>query len=219
MQTINQIRHKFANLLANNDYIIDKSGAKTIEIIAAHFDADQSSIFGIPNVDYINREIQWYENCSTNIKDIPGDIPKIWSQIADRDGEINSNYGFLIYSDEYHNQYNQVASELLHNRLSRRAVMIYTRPEIWNQYDLNGRNDFICTNTVQYFIRNDMLHVSVQMRSNDAVYGYKNDYAWQRHVQKRLCNDLNVKIGKIYWTVGSLHVYERHFHLIGETHV
>ena len=53
------------------------------------------------------------------------------------------------------------------------------------------------------------------MRSNDVVFGYKNDYAWQKHVLDMLAADLFVEPGEIYWNAGSLHVYSRHFHLIG----
>jgi len=52
------------------------------------------------------------------------------------------------------------------------------------------------------------------MRSNDVVFGYKNDYAWQVHVHEQLANDLGVIPGEIHWNVGSLHVYERHFNLV-----
>jgi thymidylate synthase len=60
------------------------------------------------------------------------------------------------------------------------------------------------------------------MRSNDAVYGYKNDYAWQRYVQKEVLQGVNSKSGTVYglgdlhWNAGSLHVYERHFELVND---
>jgi thymidylate synthase len=52
------------------------------------------------------------------------------------------------------------------------------------------------------------------MRSNDVVFGYKNDYYWQEYVLKKLAKDLDVEVGTIMWNVTSLHVYEKHFHLI-----
>jgi thymidylate synthase len=100
--------------------------------------------------------------------------------------------------------------------------MIYTRPEMWLDYCKDGMSDFMCTNNVQYFIRNNQLITSVYMRSNDAVFGYNNDFAWQKHVRDKLIDDLETDTeiryepGPIYWNVGSLHVYERHFNLIDE---
>ena len=92
--------------------------------------------------------------------------------------------------------------------------MIYTRPSIWKEYNKDGMNEFICTDAVQYFIRNDKLVAHVRMRSNDAVFGYKGDFAWQKHVQNKLANDLGIAVGDLIWTAGSLHIYSRHFHLI-----
>jgi len=107
-----------------------------------------------------------------------------------------------------------VVAELQHNPDSRRASMIYTRPSIWTEFNENGKNDFICTNAVTYYIRNDELHCVVQMRSNDVVFGYKNDYAWQSYVLGQVANSLEIGAGYIHWQVQNLHVYERHFHLV-----
>ena len=52
------------------------------------------------------------------------------------------------------------------------------------------------------------------MRSNDAIFGFKNDYAWQYHVQTKLAQELGLVRGTIHWNAGSLHVYERHFYLV-----
>jgi thymidylate synthase len=52
------------------------------------------------------------------------------------------------------------------------------------------------------------------MRSNDVVFGYKNDRAWQYHVLIQLAKDLKVEPGDIYWQVQNLHIYERHWHLV-----
>jgi thymidylate synthase len=49
------------------------------------------------------------------------------------------------------------------------------------------------------------------MRSNDVVFGYRNDFAWQDHVVKLLAAALGIEQTKIIWHVGNLHVYERHF--------
>ena len=92
--------------------------------------------------------------------------------------------------------------------------MIYTRPSIWKEYNENGKSDFICTNAVTYYKRNGLLDCVVQMRSNDVIYGYRNDFAWQQTVLKRLCQDLQCYAGNIIWQVQNLHVYERHFKLV-----
>ena len=102
--------------------------------------------------------------------------------------------------------------ELTTNPNSRRAVMIYTRPSMWTDYNEDGMSDFMCTNAVQYMIRDEQLVAVVQMRSNDVVFGYNNDYAWQWYIANQLSDELKLKTWpKIIWHVGNLHVYERHF--------
>jgi thymidylate synthase len=212
--TVQNIRQYFQDALKNKEFIIDKTGVKTIELIGASFIADEETIFGPVNYDYVSRELEWYQSMSLNVKDIPGKTPFIWEQVADRAGYINSNYGWCIWHAENGSQYEHVREELKVNPNSRRAVMIYTRPEMWYQYNFDGRSDFMCTNAVQYLIRDGALHAVVQMRSNDVVFGYRNDYAWQVHVLEKLAEELGAPVGDIYWNVGSLHVYERHFDLV-----
>lgn len=211
---INMIREEFKWLLANEFYVEDKSGVKLLEIVNASFIADEPSIFGKPNHSYIEREIEWYKSMSLNVNDIPGETPVVWKQVATPDGRINSNYGWCIWSRENGEQYNNVLHELRQKPTSRRATMIYTRPSMWVDYSRDGMSDFMCTNVVQYVIRDQALHAIVQMRSNDVFYGYRNDYAWNEYVLKMLSYDLDVSPGIIYWNVGSLHVYERNFNLV-----
>ena len=104
--------------------------------------------------------------------------------------------------------------ELIKNPDSRRACMVYNRPSIWLEYKENGKNDFICTNAVTYYIRDGYLDCVIQMRSNDVVYGYKNDYAWQQYILSNLADDLDLEPGNMIWQVQNLHVYEKHFDLI-----
>lgn len=211
---INMIREEFKWLLANEFYVEDKSGVKLLEIVNASFIADEPSIFGKPNHSYIEREIEWYKSMSLNVNDIPGETPAVWKQVATPDGRINSNYGWCIWSRENGEQYNNVLHELRQKPTSRRATMIYTRPSMWVDYSRDGMSDFMCTNAVQYVIRDQALHAIVQMRSNDVFYGYRNDYAWNEYVLKILASDLDVSPGLIHWNVGSLHVYERNFNLV-----
>jgi len=214
--TVSDIRQYFIDELHDEAFTEDRTGQKTIELLGASFLADEPAIFGIPNEDYIEAELDWYNSSSTNVNDIhpDKDAPAAWQYAANDHGEINSNYGHLIYDDKFFNQYDRVCEELYDNQDSRRASMIYTRPSIWVEYNENGKNDFICTNAVTYYIRNNELQSVVQMRSNDVVFGYKNDIAWQQHVLESLANDLNIEPGFIQWQVQNLHVYERHFHLV-----
>ena len=216
--SVSDIRQFFIDELNDGAFTKDRSGQKTIELIGASFLADEPAIFGEVNQDYVDNELRWYESESTNIYDIYDDPnkepPQAWQYSANTHGEINSNYGYLIWNNKFHCQYERALQELEENPDSRRAIMIYNRPDIWMEYNNNGKNDFICTNAVTYYIRNDELQAVVQMRSNDVVFGYKNDFAWQQYVLDSLANDLGIQPGFITWQVQNLHVYERHFHLV-----
>ena len=216
MLTVDDIRQYFIQELRDENFTVDRTNSKTIELIGASFIADEEAIFGEPNVPYIDAELDWYLGCSTNINDIryKDEPPKAWQYAANKYGEINSNYGKLIFDDKYYRQFDNVVNELNHEPDSRRAVMIYNRPSIWTEFDENGKNDFICTNAVSYYIRDGYLQSVVQMRSNDVVFGYKNDYAWQRYVMNMVANEVDCEVGSLIWQVQNLHVYERHFDLV-----
>ena len=215
MLRVQDIRELFVKEYNDKNFVIDKTGIKTIELIGHSFIADEEYIFGLPNHDYIKREIDWYKSMSLNVNDLEN-TPKIWKQVADKDGYINSNYGWCIYSEYNGYQYVNCLNELLNNKDTRRAVMIYNRPSMWKDYNFNGRSDFMCTHAVQYFIRNDKLISYVLMRSMDSWAGYRNDYAWQQYVHKELSKKLDIEQGEMYWTSGSTHLYERQFYLMEE---
>ena len=216
MLTVDDIRQYFIQELRDENFTVDRTNSKTIELIGASFIADEEAIFGEPNVPYIDAELDWYLGCSTNINDIryKDEPPTAWQYAANKYGEINSNYGKLIFDDKYYRQFDNVVNELKYEPDSRRAVMIYNRPSIWTEFDENGKNDFICTNAVSYYIRDGYLQSVVQMRSNDVVFGYKNDYAWQRYVMDMVANEVDCEVGTLTWQVQNLHVYERHFDLV-----
>ena len=211
---VHDIRNELQELLNDKCFVIDKTGVKTVEILNASFIANEPVIFGTLNNDYIARELQWYTSMSLNVNDIPEPVPAIWKAVADKDGYINSNYGWCIYSEANGSQFKNVVEQLKANPDSRRATMIYNRPSMHVDYNKNGMSDFMCTNAVQYLVRNGHVHALVYMRSNDAVFGYKNDFAWQKHVLDQVSEEIGIPSGNIYWNVASLHVYERHFELI-----
>jgi len=216
MNRVQDIRDKFSTILRDKSFVVLPGGIKTIEISPAFFLADQPTIFGEINHDYIARELKWYESMSLNVNDIEGEVPAIWKKVATPDGVINSNYGWAIYSEGNGHQYEKVRAELAKDPSSRRGVMIYTRPTMHVDQNFEGMQDFMCTNSVQYVVRYGVLSAYVSMRSNDAYHGYRNDWAWQRHVLVQLAEDLQVEPGDIWWFAGSLHFYESAFKFVKE---
>jgi thymidylate synthase len=208
---VEQVREMFKESLCKPSLFHDDG---MLELTAISFTADEDVIFGTRDSDYIKKEMDWYDSQSLSIDDMLPPIPKIWEQIASDEGYINSNYGWCLFSEANGLQYQACMRELEKKPLSRRAVMIYTRPTMHTDYKKDSMNDFICTNTVQLLIRNNKLQYIVNMRSCDAVYGYKNDIAWHQRIQAKASLQLNVPPGDITYQVGSLHIYPRHFDLV-----
>lgn len=200
----------------------------TVELLNVHMTFDPSESFidygpvRMTNRKYIEQELNWYLSMDKNIKGHPGiETNPIWKNCATEQGYVNSNYGNIVFSKDEHNmsQYDYCLKKLKEDKCTRQAVMIYTRPQLHveSEDNVHAKHDFTCTTHVQVFITNDNeLEYIVNMRSNDAIYGLQNDYCWHKYVYDKLLNDLNVKIGHIYWNAGSMHVYERHYDLLKE---
>lgn len=219
MQRIADVRRQLIEKYKNSDFVTDKSGVKTVELIGSTFIVDEDYIVRKTNYEYFNRELEWYKSKSLYVKDIPGKVPVIWEKVSSKEndlGRINSNYGYLIWSENNYSQYENTLKELKKNPDSRRAIMLYNRPSMHYDYNSDGMSDFICTLASQFFIRNNKLVMHVTMRSNDAVFGFGNDCPWFKHVQQELAKDLGIDVGDYIHTVGSLHVYEMHFKHLDE---
>lgn len=143
-QTTKDVVQELKRKYAEKEFVTDKSGAQTVEIIGATFIADEPMLLREPNHEYIMRELQWYRTKSRFVKDIPGTTPQIWEKVSDSDGMINSNYGWCIFSEENYDQYVKVLKKLIKDPDSRQASMIYTRPSMHSDAVENGMSDFMC---------------------------------------------------------------------------
>jgi len=218
---VSDIRKLLVELFQKKLFVNDRTGAQVVELIGASFIADEESIIGTPSSDWNERELQWYLSESLNVNDIPPPIPKIWQSVADPDGFINSNYGWMVFSEANGLQYLHALLALQKNPNTRQALMVYNRPTIHSEWNENGKLDFICCLASHFFIRNDTLVNCVYWRSQDAVFGYKGDFFWHKFVYDKLFDDLikfypNLQKTHMLWKCSSLHVYSRHFNLLGK---
>ena len=218
-----QVLKQLWDKVVAEDFVIDKSGVKLVELIAPSFTLDPNSKYltfsgrSTPK-KYVDVELTWYDSQSLS-SDYIGQHAQIWRDIAGTDGSLNSNYGYLVYSKENFEQYNNTLQSLIKNPGSRQAIMIYNRPSMHYDSVENGKRDFVCTLAHQFFIRKNKLYSVVNMRSNDAIYGFFNDFAWFCTVQERLLQDLlshypDLEMGTITHIANSFHVYERHFPML-----
>lgn len=158
------------------------------------------------NLSYAEYEWDWYLSGDQNAKAI-SEKAKIWKNIMDENGNVNSNYG---YQWKRNNQLDKVVNMLKVDPLTRKAsISLYDGKEI-DKYT----KDTVCTYAVNFYIDdNENLSIQVMMRSNDLVYGFCNDQYCFSELQKLVANKLNKKIGDYFHFVCNMHIYEKHYNL------
>lgn len=104
------------------------------------------------------------------------------------------------------NQFESIERLLTQNPGSRRAVI-----QLFNAEDIaTDHKEIPCTTTLQFHLREGVLHISVALRSNDAYWGLPHDVFCFTMIQEMMARRLGVEIGEYYQYVGSMHVYERY---------
>lgn len=214
-----------------------KSVNGTKELIHQVFLADKNYIVRKPKEPYQSNELHWFISQSRNIEDLKsfaGFIPKIWEEISEVTGIVNSNYGWCCLSKENGNQFWNAMKHLELDKNSRRAIMIYNRPTMHEDWIANRgnnnlawqykkpeeylklRGDFMCCQNNHFLIRDDKLEMTVHMRSLDAVFGYNADYIWFDFIFNKAVQYLKktypeLERGDMVIYADSVHVYERHY--------
>ena len=153
--------------------------------------------------EYALAEWQWYLSGDRNITklgELYGKVPEIWKRMADKHGNVNSNYGWQWNREE---QLSKVISMLKANPNTRQAtISIYDGKEI-NKY----ANDTPCTYAVQFTMLHNRLDMCVVMRSNDLWYGFCNDQYCFSELQRLVSTQLNVEPGVYYHFAHNIHLY------------
>ena len=153
--------------------------------------------------DYAEAEWQWYLSSDNNINklgELYGKVPEIWKRMADKEGFVNSNYGWQWQRE---GQLNEVIEMLkAYPKTRQAAISIYDRKEGY-MYD----NDTPCTYAVQFTIFKGKLDMCVTMRSNDLWYGFCNDQYCFSKLQELVAVEVGIDIGEYYHFAHNLHLY------------
>jgi thymidylate synthase len=164
------------------------------------------------NIQYIKQEFLWYLKGDRLDKSIC-DHAKIWKEIVNADGSINSNYGQYIFGDI--NQFDTVVNTLKLDKDSRRASIV-----ILNKDHLQSdTKDVPCTYAINFRIRDNTLNMSVHMRSQDAIYGMGNDLPCFGFIHEMMFETLRetypeLTYGIYHHMADSFHIYARHFNML-----
>jgi hypothetical protein len=193
---------------------------------------------------YTAKEVQLYDSC-TNLAEDFGKASKFWLSLANPDGTVNSAYGHLIWSKQSHGSnfeselrvtspstvsnegsishfvpvrrtpWEWAKQSLIDDKDTRQAILRFSLPE----HQWKGNKDQTCTMHGNFLIRNDQLHFSVVMRSNDLTLGLVYDLPWFCSLMDRMIEELkpyypNLTKGHYTHTVHSLHIYERNEEMV-----
>ena len=161
------------------------------------------------NPKYAITEWLWYLSGNASISNICK-FASIWGQIKDEDNNVESNYGTYMLGK----QWQFVKGELVVDKDSRRCTIVIHQP----YHKQKNMADMPCTQYMQFFIRDNKLHMGVSMRSNDVVFGFSNDVFTFTLFQQLMLNDLkyaypDLELGSYYHHAGSMHIYERHYNM------
>jgi len=176
------------------------------------------------SIHYMIAELLWYLAGNDSTEWI-SNYSTFWSKISDDGTTANSAYGARIFKphnriastiDKTWTQWTYVVEELKKDPDSRRAVIHIRSP----QDSILAQLDVPCTLSLQFFLRNDKVHMVVSMRSSDVILGLAYDVPaftiFQELLALQLSSELSRQIGLGTYThlSASLHVYERYFKMV-----
>lgn len=167
------------------------------------------------NLDYAKFEMLWYLTGDPN-NDMIMRSASMWEGLRQDEGNWYSNYGQYWFGEQ--DGFNWVVSQLLMDKDSRQAVIPMLRAE----HLFPGNNDIVCTESISFRIRKDVLYMSVNMRSQDAMWGFTNDTFCfsilheMVYVALRDSGYEDLIMGPYTHKADSFHVYERHFEMLDE---
>lgn len=230
---LNEFLFPLYRKIMDNDIIVTGANASQtagqegyVELLAKRVDLDPYSpyIYLDKNFQtpkkYVKAELDWYKSMDLSIIGHEGiENNPTWQSCCTQDDkkEVNSNYGWCVFSEENGSQYDNCLEVLKKDKTTRNAIIIYNRPSIYKEYKRDGMHDMTCTMYSHFFIRNNKLYMVHQMRSNDIRFGFIcSDLAWNCFVYQNMYEDLketypDLEVGVIRWTSDSMHLYSRHF--------
>ena len=166
---------------------------------------------------YVKKEMCLYLLGSDDARDF-SKASKFWDNIKTKQGKINSAYGNLIFNkslEDGRSQFDWAFDSLKNDKDSRQSFMRYNNTS--HQYD--GNKDVPCTFIQGFHIRNNKLHSTVEMRSNDIIKGTAYDIPsfilFQRLMLLRLREVYpDLEMGSYTHFANSFHLYSTDFELV-----
>jgi thymidylate synthase len=164
------------------------------------------------SMTYMVAELLWYLSAENSTEWI-SNYSSFWKNISDDGKTANSAYGSRLFKSHPKiaqgriDQWDYVLTELKKDPDSRRAIMHIRVPDD----SVDAKLDVPCTLALQFFIRDSKLHLVVNMRSSDIIFGLAYDVPAFTVFQEIMAMQLGIELGTYRHVSNSLHLYERHF--------
>lgn len=157
---------------------------------------------------YAAGEFLWYLSGRDDLETIAKFAPR-YAQFCEADGRAHGAYG-RRWRDQL-----PLLITLLHEKRDTRQAILTAWSPYTPHFDLahavsGDKKDLPCTLTLQFIVRDEQLHLIVNMRSNDIWLGMPYDIFCFTSLQAIIAADLEIDIGTYTHNVGSLHIYEKH---------
>ena len=174
---------------------------------------NENTIVSIRDISaaYLFAELIWYFQGRNDARFI-GQFASMWNNISD-DGETsNSAYGYIMQHRFGFNQVKKVIELLQEDPMSRRAKINLNVP---NSKVIETKDE-PCTMSLHYLIRDEKLHCTAVMRSNDIWFGFPYDVAFFTELQRYIAKALEIPCGSYTHFVVSMHLYDRDYDKVKE---
>lgn len=179
-------------------------------------------------LDYAQTELEWYLSGSKHIIDLKSiktgkSFAYLWEKFCDDDsGTVNSAYGQYIFNERFDcliqtqnpnivlencSQWEWVKWKLRSDTNSRQAVININQL----QHKTIPTKDFPCCIVMQFFIRDEKLHLTTVFRSQDVNTGLRNDVYTMAGLQRIMAKELKLDCGSFTNIALNLHLYEPDF--------
>lgn len=193
----------------NESLFYEKSGTRYIKNVSFTIVNPNENIIGTDwrkwDKSYADLEYDWYKTGNRN-PEMVEKRAKIWSQIKDDAGYVNSNYGNWWQRNM---QYSRMLMLLAKNPETRRAVLVH--------YDVdeidNYQKDTPCNIVLNFHVDHNKLNMTIFARSIDLVYGFCNDQYCFSRLQMDTAKMLGLELGTSHYFITDLHIYEKHYRM------
>lgn len=150
----------------------------------------------------------WYRNKNSRDHSIEEYFPEYRLCTDSKHLDFNSNYGLYAYNKD---GLDKCIKRLSENDMTRQAMFCINNNVAMSDCSI----DKLCTNTVQFFIRNNKLQMVIQMRASNLLTLLPYDSFmfcyWYFYVFNKLCKESkfkNLEVDYIYINAATIHYYD-----------